>query len=316
MDSESKQSIYARLFGGIFSTLEEYPGTTSSPMYSRAVKMLDKYMEKGLDHKVLDKELLNWINSPVLDSLKDHASFSRICGYGHFELVRWFAEKFPEKVQNHQSNFLSACYSGNIALLEWILEKYPVDVHFKKEQPLKILCNLGKLEPLKWFLEKYPETDVHISTEEPFWMLCHAGDLESVKWFLTEYPETNVYQEWNNGFHIACLKNRQELVRWFLTKYQYLWSEEAPTVVADLCETGNLELVKMILEMCPENLLNIFDIQSDFESACIHGYLETAEWFYSQYRNDIRKPDDNVFEECVKRSNFSTLFWLHETFPN
>ena len=135
-DIESKQTMYSRLFGGIFSTLEECPGKTSSPMYSRSVKMLDEYLEQGLNNQILENEVVNWINSPVLDTLAsvefEEQTFPFICKRGHLEMARWFLEKHPT-----------------------------LDVHQDHEEPFRNICSSGNLDMVKWFLEKYPETYLH-----------------------------------------------------------------------------------------------------------------------------------------------------------
>ena len=245
--------LYARLFGGIFSTIAEYPGTVNSPMYSKAVKMLDKYLESKFDPRCLDSELVNWVNSPVLDDLQRDYSLEGMCKKGHVEMAKWMMERTPVSKTYYHGVLSSICEGGNIELMEWFLEEYPeVEEDFDADSCVYLCCARGRFELADWLadrigsarinvkhyvfyrklfscqygrldvildlLQTYPKTDMLCEGQLFFNKACEFGHLDIVKWFVENYP-VKIDLNQNYAFRIAFANNRSDVVKWLEDKY-------------------------------------------------------------------------------------------------
>lgn len=216
---EYSKTTYSRLFGGIFSTLEEYPGVVeASEMYSRAIKMLDRYMEFSLYGSHLERDVVNWINSPVLDTLFKYSEkdpFFAICLSGSVELASLFLEKHPNSRCDHWS-FRDVCQGGNLDMIKWLVSKFPKQDY---DGIFVLVCREGHLDVAKWMVEKFPNVHVHATGETPFSIACFHGHIDLAEWFLAKYPETKVHIMDDIIFRSVCGEGHLQMAKWFMTKF-------------------------------------------------------------------------------------------------
>jgi hypothetical protein len=156
-----EQTLYSRLFGGVFDRIEEYGGDVSSPMHVRATKMLDTFLEK-LDKSVLEDELVNWIDSDALDALRTSDPFLRLCAGGHLELTKWISEKESMvqklKVWYVEKAFCEACKNGHVHIAEWLVETFPAfNTRAERDFPFLLACVGEHTELIEWFQRRYKD---------------------------------------------------------------------------------------------------------------------------------------------------------------
>lgn len=336
-DNESKQALHARLFGGIFSTLEECPGATSSPLYSRAIEMLDKYLESGLDREILQDDLVDWINSPVLDALKEDYSFDNLCLNGYFELVKWYLEKYPDACDHNpeDSSFTQCCQSGNLELVQWMVEKYPQEVkecisdafywtcfegylevamwldgkfHLDKSMlevyGLNQACQNGNFDMVKWLVQRFPD----MSLGEPQTEAYRSGNTELFRWILEKVPPSVHVQR--SLLNFACTSGDLETVKFLAEKFPKIDIERKHV---EAYKSKNLELFFWVLDLSPPDMYNQRAIM---ECACQEGDLDTAKILAKKYPkfNDYCSREDLLNFSCTG-GNIKLLEWFLETFP-
>lgn len=333
-------SIYSRLFGGVFSTLEEYPGTASSPLYSKAVKMLDKYLETGLDNRFLVQELVDWINSPVLDTLAKSVPLHGICRWGNIELLKWFMQKYPKTNLYKQRGSYAisvACQAGHLEMVKWILENYP-----KEDEIIFLLdhaCIGGNLDLVKWLLETYPNVPYDSVMEKAFSSACISGRYEIVKYIQEKYHLTASEET----VKFVCCRGRIDILRLLIEKQEFpsltrakflhwlclSWNLDAvkeyrkmypeslvySEILVSLVEKGDLEMLKYLLSEFPH-----LDIHHDFEScfstACRKGNLEIATWLVETYPDiDVHSDRDKALMELCETGNLEIAKWFLEKYP-
>lgn len=237
-------SLHARLFGGIFSTLEEYAmstslgGTVNSPMYSKATEMLDKYLESGFDSRCLDSEVVNWINSPVLDDLQEDYSLEGMCKKGHVEMAKWMMERNPVSKTYYHGVLSSICEGGNIELMEWFLEEYPeIEAVFDADSCVYLCCARGQFELAEWLTDRIGSSGsadssgsagsaggvARINMKDYNFhrnrFACQYGRLDVLLDFLQIYPKNDMLCEGQLFFNTACEFGHLEIVKWFVENY-------------------------------------------------------------------------------------------------
>lgn len=147
---------YSRLFGGVFNRIEEYGGDVSSPMYSRATKMLDAFLV-NLDKSVLEKEVVDWIDSDALDSLISDNPFPRLCSGGHLELAKWYNWRvsYQEYQLPRREALLQACKNGHVNVVEWLGES--TSLRAENDRPFLLACVGEHTDLIEWFQRRYQD---------------------------------------------------------------------------------------------------------------------------------------------------------------
>lgn len=261
-------ATYARLFGGIFSRIEEMdnPQIVSSEMYSRAIKMLDSFMENYLNPAILEPKLVDWIDSKVLDCFQvPYGGFSKVCSEGHFELVKWFLEKHPTYLQRDWEPFSNVCKNGHLEMVRWMSKFIEPETRFQTclTYSLSLTCRNGHLKVVEFLLEKFMFKNAPLILS----FACESGNLDLVA-FIADHPKIRVENP-SNAFATACSDGYLEIAKWILEKYS----------------------------------IDAYSVDYAFGKACLYGHAKVVKWWLDRFSDTdveyhLRLP---VRVKCLKK---------------
>lgn len=148
MSKDTRIAAYAAVFGGIYVNILECDGPADTKLLNRTLDMLERFLYE-FDFDVLEVDLVNYINSKVLDDLiahQDQNLFLYCCFKNYEYLIKWMLRKEINrsgytyrknlsdellKVELYDSNFwlLAAEFclaNSNIKLAKVLIDKFKI----------------------------------------------------------------------------------------------------------------------------------------------------------------------------------------------
>jgi len=215
----SKYDLFS-LFGGIFSTLDKEE-SCSNVTYLRAENALVTFLDSGLlDFSGLTPELVDWIDSPMLD-----------------EIVEWHS--YQEVFQPNQVLIL-LCLKGYLNLANFMLDKIPLKPYYLLQS-----CSGGNLELTKAVYQRLnprPDDLTAFLLET-----CETGYLNIFEWLYSVFPVTN-----KRMLDTASEYGHDHLVSFILSVGEYDVSE----AIRLASEAGHLSTVRLLIQKCTQEALN------------------------------------------------------------
>lgn len=203
--------------------------------------------------------------------------------------------------------FIEICKQGRLDIAEQIYEEYDINISARNNFAFQTSCIKGHIEIAKWLYYKIKEKNTLIF---PTIIKCiQYKKIEMVKW-LYMLDQTISNKEHEYYFKKACIYDNLELVQW-IYKIKSIDTLDNETITS-LCQRNKLKILEW-LNSIPNLVFSIYCHTSLFRSICTHGYLELAQWFYSQYKNniDIHCNNDTIFTCAGYSNNFDLILWLY-----
>lgn len=200
-----KIKFYANLFGGTLEKILEYSGEVKNENLEKAIAFLDKLLKSKLRYKVTEeeKELVNWLNSKVLDDVIDCPHFWYMCEKRHIKMMKWM-HKFCDVDLKGIGEWISICRESDMALA---LENSASNVTSKNN--FEYACKYGHLDVAKCLYEFGIKTDFN----RAFGFACSFGQIEVAKW-LVELGKINIHYDDDYAFRWSYLNDHLDIAKW------------------------------------------------------------------------------------------------------
>jgi len=213
--------------------------------------------------------------------------------------------------------FRLACGSGNLDVVKFLLEyaemnNMEIDINVQRDCVFRLACGDGSLELVKFLLEyaemNNTEIDINADDEYAFRLACRSGNLELVKFLLSLSNDASFEVEEND----SSFKNAEE------NNMEINTNADGDHAFQCACVSGNLELVKFLLEYAKMNNMEI-NINADdeyvFRLACGSGNLELVKFLleYAKINNteiNINVDDNYAFRIACGSDNLELVKFL------
>jgi ankyrin repeat protein len=249
-----------------------------------------------------DTELVDWLldNRPVLDHLYPHQEFGTLncLQYaalgGHLELMIHLIEDRGITVANNHSLLQFAALGGHHELFRNLCDRYAIadlgDHVAGLERLLYWACQGGNLELVRYLIDRGYNPFKH--PEYPSFWAFKSGNLALVK-FLRDLEierrgghyslSAEDYTRGRKAIHLACESGNLELVKYILeANPQQLYAATSASLspLHFACLSNNYELVEWLLERDTYTTLKLKNIRGFdiFDIACYFGNVDLIEW--------------------------------------
>lgn len=204
-----KIKFYADLFGGTLSRILEFGQLdVINERLQQALDFLDKIIEHKFQYKVQDeeKDIVNWLNSKVLDDLVKDFSFANMCAKGHLEIVKLM---MPDTDIHAYTDiaFRFACKYGHLDIAQ-LLFANNADVNAASDLAFRYTCGNGHISVAKWLYNL--GVNIHAINDEAFKFACANGHKDVAEWLV----EVGIDPINPVALVLTCEAGRLDILQW------------------------------------------------------------------------------------------------------
>ncbi|XP_019862101.1 PREDICTED: serine/threonine-protein phosphatase 6 regulatory ankyrin repeat subunit B-like, partial [Amphimedon queenslandica] len=218
---------------------------------------------------------------------------------GNMKLVQYLINN------NHQlpltsSVLIQAVRSTKLSLIKLLVNEYKLDPQVKAGngiQAVHYAAEVGAIDVLE-YLVKDCGCDLDEVDEARNMNVCHYstlnGQFSFIKYIIKNYPQyTSLLHSTNVNdtlpIHTACESGATQLVTFLIDVMKCdvtTENKDGSTCVTWACSSGNLDLLKLLIEQYNLNR-KIFSIPSSPEMAVLSGHVHILEWLRQEYHINV-----------------------------
>ena len=263
---------------------------------------------------------INIRNNVGWDAL-DHSAIS-----GNMELVQYLIKK--NYLLLTSCCLLQAVYSTKLPLVKILVNEYKLDPHVKDsdgEPAIHYTARVGAIDVLEYLIK---DCGCDLSTlsgecnENVFHYSAWEGHYLLIKYIIDHYPQyTSLLHSTNNDddlpIHRACISGVIQLVTFLIDIMKCDVTTEnnsGYTCVMHACQSGNLDLVKLLIKTYKLNPRIFGKGTSSLDVSVIYGNVHILEWLRQEYRINVAMFEEGLLPFAA--AHYNCLYCLKHLLNN
>ena len=231
--------------------------------YSELINIVEESYKNGLfvaierNKKETVKFLIDELGmDPAVKGYHERNSFLYACCYGHIEIVKYLAGKYPNLI-NSVDEYNNTClhlatefgHNDGLHLAVWQDTTYTIHLSFLRA------CGHGKLSVVKYLAERYEHliNTIDENNNNCLHLAAEFGDMDTVVFLIEELgmdPATNGLLG-RNSFLIACGYGKIVVIKYLAKRYEHLKNtvdEDNNNGLHLAAEFGDMDTVVFLIE--------------------------------------------------------------------
>ncbi len=279
-----------------------------------------------------------------------NSEFIKACKGGDLDLVNFLltSDELPIKADinfNEDEGFRGCCKNGFLEIAKFLLTdpklKKSANIHAKLDQGLRNACENGHLNIVEYLLTspklQGKQANIHALNDSPLEKASFYGHIDIVKFLTSSKQLKEKSYQVNHKADAYIQANKQghfEIVKFFLSHPTTAKAEKRlnifaleSDVIANVCESGNVELLSYLLEskdleIHKEKLISDPSLKNHLKKqlnqglvrACRRGHLNIVKYLTKnleeEFYADIHCFKDSPVKEAFFGGNLNILEYL------
>ena len=239
----------------------------------------------------------------------DHSAMS-----GSMELVQYLIQK--NRLLLTSCCLLRAVNSTKLPLVKILVNEYKLDPHFKTSngmQAVHCAAQVGAIDVLEYLIKDH---GCDLSTvggnhnSNVFHYSALEGHYSLIKYIIDHYPQyTSLLHSTDNvalTIHHACTSGIIQLVTFLIDVMKCDITTENKsgyTCVSSACQSGNLDLLKLLIKTYKLNPRISGKGTSSLTAAVIYGNVHILEWLRQEYRINVAMFEEGLLPFAAAQYN-------------